>query len=64
MREERRPKMSTDVRLADGRNWDDLTLAEQGDLALKWLIDADTVGIPVVEWLAEKDDEEALSSAA
>ena len=56
--------MSTDVRLADGRKWDDLTLAEQGDLALKWLIDADTVGIPVVEWLAEKDDEEALSSAA
>ena len=46
------------------RNWDDLTIDEQGDLALGWLVDAHIVGIPVIEWLADEDDEEALSSAA
>lgn len=52
------------IRLGDGRNWSDLTLDEQGDVALGWLKSAEAAGVPIAEWLAEAEDEEQLGRAA
>jgi len=52
------------IQVPDGRYWEELPLEEQGDVVVDWLKHAAAAGVPVVEWLAETDDEEELDLAA